>query len=38
MKKLKNDKNGNFNIITLREKESSVWKVKMTIGYTWKTL
>ena len=31
-------KNGSFNIITLREKESSATKVKMTMEYTWKTL
>ena len=32
MKKLKNNKNGSFNIITPIEKESSARKVKMAMG------
>ena len=32
MKKLKNNKNGSFNIIMSREKESSARKVKMAMG------
>ena len=36
MKKLKNDKNGSFNIITSREKESSARKVMIATGCTWK--
>ena len=35
---LKKKKNGSFNIITLREKESSARKVKMTTECMWKTL
>ena len=36
--KAQNNKNGSFNSMMSREKESKARKVKMAIGCTWKTL